>query len=147
MLPADQRIRTYLRRNLVVPFLIVGVVGYTSIAIAQSPGTFTATGNMTVARAGHTATLLFDGRVLIAGGNSPLSLAGNPEVLSSAELYDPSTGTFAATGNLTTGRRMHTATLLPDGIVLIASGYGSAGSLASAELYDPATGTFAPRET
>jgi hypothetical protein len=99
---------------------------------------------MTVARAGHTATLLLDGKVLIAGGNSPLPLAGNPEALSSAELYDPSTGTFAATGYLTTGRRMHTATLLPDGRVLIVSGYGSAGSLASAELYDPATGTFAP---
>jgi len=108
-----------------------------SIAFAQSPGTFTATGSMTRARSSHTATLLNDGRVLIAGGaaNTPNTSADNR-----AELYDPSSGIFAPTGNMTTPRTGHTATLLPDGTVLIVGGSGVRPD--TAEIYDPATGTF-----
>jgi hypothetical protein len=94
-------------------------------------------GEMTVARAGHTATRLIDGRVLLTGGGR---LGG---ATNTAELYHPTSGTFTATGNMTTLRAEHTATLLTNstkpkyGYVLIAGG-GTKG----AELYNPATGIF-----
>ncbi len=105
-------------------------------------GTFMATGSMTTARDGATATLLTDGRVLFAGGSG--GLPGTP--LSSAELYDPRTGTFSATGSMTMARDVATAVLLDDGRVLIVGGRvvtgDSVAETASAELYDPRTGTF-----
>src|SRR5512132_3234055 len=107
--------------RFVLPLLFLGVVGNPSVAIAQSRGTFTTTGNMSVARFGHTATLLPNGKVLIAGGvQSGLTPGTLPAALASAELYDPATGTSAATGNMTTVRAGLTATLLPTGKVLIA---------------------------
>jgi hypothetical protein len=107
---------------------------------------FTPTGAMTTARAGATATLLHDGRVLIAGGLGCRTRPCSPEnvygagggELASAELYDPRTGTFSRTGSMSTPRAGATATLLPDGRVLLAAG---AKSLAT-ELYDPTTGKF-----
>lgn len=104
-----------------------------------STGTFSPGGDMTTPRYMHTATLLPNGKVLIAGGTSGQE---NTFGLYSAELYDPTTGTFAATGDMTTGRRLHTATLLNNGKVLIAGGLLSNSGLLSAELYDPTTGTF-----
>ncbi len=97
--------------------------------------TFTPTGSLYFATVGHTATLLDNSMVLIAGGYDLEGLAA------SAELYDPATGTFTITGSLNTPRDSHTATLLNNGMVLIAGG-GTDVVLASAELYDPATGTF-----
>ena len=105
---------------------------------AAAAVTVAGTGSMLVARTLHTATLLKNGKVLIAGGY------GVKGALASAELYDPQSGTFTATGSLDDARWLHTATMLPDGRVLITGGYGfSARSLASAEVYDPATGRFA----
>jgi hypothetical protein len=108
-------------------------------------GKFSATGNMTVARVLQTSTLLNDGRVLIAGGQEHgRAYPDNPEFLSSAEVYDPVSGVFSATGSLAEARTWHAANLLPDGRVLLTGGYGAAAPLATGELYDPTTNTFGP---
>ena len=95
-----------------------------------------AVGDMAESRASHTATLLPDGRVLVAGGY-------NGAYLATAEIFDPGTGRFSATGSMNEGRSGHTATLLGDGTVLVTGGNGDGWSfLASAEVYDPVTGRF-----
>lgn len=100
---------------------------------------FLLTGSMATPRRFHTATLLPNGKVLVAGGQNASYTA-----VASAELYDPSSGTFSATGNMTVPRAGHTATLLNNGKVLIAGGNSdiSGAAVSSAELYDPSTGTF-----
>jgi Galactose oxidase, central domain len=104
---------------------------------AATPGQWEFTGNLNVARDRHTATLLPNGQVLVAGGSNSSGF------LASAERYDPATGTWTVTGSLHTARYGHTATLLPDGRVLVAAGVGTGFiKLASAELYDPATGAW-----
>src|SRR5438309_4456758 len=110
-----------------------------SLTTQGAPVTFVVTGSLATARAGqpsgHTATLLPNGKVLVAGGGD---IDG---IHPSAELYDPASGTWSATGSLATPRSGHTATLLPNGKVLVAGG-GDGSILASAELYDPASGTW-----
>jgi hypothetical protein len=89
---------------------------------------------LTNAREAHTATLLPDGRVVVAGGY-------NGEYLNSIEIFDPSTNRFHTAGSLVEARSGQTATLLPDGHIFFTGGVGSGWSfLRSAELYDPATG-------
>jgi Galactose oxidase, central domain/Kelch motif len=118
-------------------------------------GRFSATGGMAWTRFSHTATLLSNGKVVIAGGSTSGFFAGEPS-LSSAEIFDPATGKFVDTGMMTVARSDHTATRLDDGTVLIAGGdpenimnlvigvsIGSFPSpLNSAELFNPTTGTF-----
>ena len=106
-------------------------------------GSWTPTGNLNTARYRHTATLLPNGQVLVAGGLG--GVVGNSP-LASAELFNPATGSWTPTGNLNTPRDRHTATLLPNGRVLVAGGSNNAGGiyLASAELFNPATGSWTP---
>ena len=102
-------------------------------------------GDMVVARRGHSATRLADGRVLIVGGVT-CCLATGDFLTSTAEIYDPSTGGFHATGSLATARAFQAAALLPDGRVLITGGVIdiNAATTASTEIYDPSTGRFSP---
>jgi N-acetylneuraminic acid mutarotase len=102
--------------------------------------TFTATGSMTVPRAGQTITMLRDGRVLVTGG---VKNVGFRSELASAEIYDPASGTFSATGSMSVPREGHTATLLRDGRVLVVGGSDNGThTLDTAEVYDPSIGAF-----
>jgi len=109
-----------------------------------SGAAFTATGNLNTARTGAVEVLLPNGKVLVAGGSSDGTANG---ALNSAELFDPSAGTFGVAGSgssnkMTAARFGATATLLNTGKVLIGGGENSGGVLNSAELYNPATDTF-----
>ena len=105
-------------------------------------GKWVATGGMVHRRTdGHSVTLLGDGRVLVAGGGGGV----DGSAWRTAELYDPATGTWVATGDMLEARRHHTATLLADGRVLVTGGGTSTAIekvLASAEVYDPRTGAW-----
>jgi hypothetical protein len=125
--------------------------GSSIVAVTTSTAKFTPTGDLQDARGFHTATLLTDGKVLMAGGATRAK--GDPlcdEGKTSAELYDPNSGSFTKTGSLSTERYAHTATLLQNGDVLLAGGFGSGSdcedlgepSQSSVEIYNSATGTF-----
>ena len=108
------------------------------IAMARPAAAFMPTGSMTFARTAHTATLLRNGQVLIAGGTDASSS------LASAELYDPASQMFTATtGSMTIARFGHSATLLDNATL---PNYGkvlvTGGGSQTAEFYDPTVGTF-----
>lgn len=105
-------------------------------------GSWSATGNLITGRQGHTATLLSNGKVLVVGGaNCPGSFC-TTTYLSSAEIYDPLTGSWSSTGSMASARGEHTATLLSNGKVLVTGGRGLLGDVTTSELYDPTTGTW-----
>lgn len=126
--------------------LIAGGFGSGVLSSAQlydpATGTISTTGSLLTKRYDHAAALLPNGKVLIAGGWTLDVATSTTGPLSSAELYDPASGTFSATGSLARVRSNPTATLLPDGSVLIAGGRDDGSNLSTAELYDPVSGTF-----
>jgi Invasin, domain 3/Galactose oxidase, central domain len=125
------------------------VAGAAPLTVAAPTLAWHSAGAMGTARTHHTATLLPDGDVLVVGGDrAPVdNVTGTQNgslALASAELYHPASNTWSSAGSLTTARANQTATLLNNGKVLVAGGYGVSGALASTELYDPATNTWAP---
>jgi N-acetylneuraminic acid mutarotase len=147
------RSRKPLRSNTVLTLLgtfLILIVSAASDALAA--GTWSLAGSRTVASFFPSVTVLTDGRVLVAGGCGSFLDDNCPTVLATAELFNPATGTWSATGSMSVARVDHTATRLLDGRVLVASGCGPSGFGAcdlaqirtSAELYNPATGTWSP---
>lgn len=129
--------------------LLVGGAGtgWTFLSSAEvydpATGTFAPTGSMDLPRESHAAVRLEDGRVLVIGGHRGRRAA--TELYTSAEVYDPATGTFSGAGDMTVRRHKHDAVLLPDGRVLITGGTDerdSGGRYTSAETFDPRTGSF-----
>jgi hypothetical protein len=98
-------------------------------------GSFTLVQSMSQFRRLHTATLLANGQVLVAGG-APVG----PAAIS--EIYDAATETWTNSGTMNTGREFHTATLLMDGTVMVTGGQTANRLLAGTEVYDPATGSW-----
>jgi hypothetical protein len=115
----------------------IGAAGVTNAAEIFDPagGTWKPAGTLNTARYAHTATLLPNGKVLVAGGFAATFSA-------SAELFDPISGTWTNTGSLNTPRYYHTATLLPNGKVLVTGGQNTSGYLTNSEVYDPASGVW-----
>jgi len=110
----------------------------TAPAPSAMPALWTATGEIGTPRRDHTATLLSDGKVLVAGGSDDSNL------LAAAELYDPSSGSWHTVGRLAVPRSGHTATLLPDGTVLVAGDYDDRSGLVLdfTETFDPSSGMW-----
>ena len=107
-------------------------------ALSQ-PAVLATLADMTVARVGHTATVLTDGQVLVIGGaNAEIG------VVASVEIYDPATENWELADDITTVRVGHTATLLSDGRVLVVGGVGPDGDtpVTGAEFFDPTSGTW-----
>jgi hypothetical protein len=114
--------------------------GVAPVAAPAAPAAaiWTPAGTLVTPRNRPTATLLANGKVLIAGGQNGSTF------LNTAELYDPTTATWSATGSMAQARIWHTATLLPNGRVLVVGGNSNGTDLSGAELYDPNTGTWSP---
>ena len=126
-----------LTRRIAFPLFLLGAALIFAQSGAATPFQWDFTGNLNVARYDHTATLLANGMVLVAGG-----FQTDDAYSASAELYDPATGSWSNTGSLNTPRVFQTATLLPSGLVLVAGGATAGTVVASAELYNPASGTW-----
>ena len=120
-----------------VSVLVVVTLAVSAQPVAATVG-WAVSGSMTVARYGHSATLLHDGTVLVAGG-----VDGGGYVTPSAELFDAATGAWRTSGDMTSGLFRHTAARLSNGDILVAGGLDGAGHVAStAQIYDRATGRW-----
>ncbi|WP_158622213.1 kelch repeat-containing protein [Corallococcus sp. CA047B] len=126
--------------------LVAGGIISTAVTELFDPATrqWTETGAMVSSRQAHSATLLPDGKVLVAGGTSS---GGYSQSIATTELYDPITGRWKATGGMAVAHKWHSASLLPDGTVLVTGGASGASGgwalgTAVAELYLPSTGTW-----
>src|SRR5437870_10520306 len=130
-----------LNANLLMTLLVLGVPISTKLILlnarAATSQQVLATDPLSVPRRDHTATLLPNGTVLIAGG-----LDASNAVVASAEVYDPSAKAFSSVGDMRAARVGHTVTLLSDGRVLVAGGADDSGPLRSIDIYDPAARTF-----
>lgn len=123
--------------------LVAGGAGTSAELYDPATGQWTTTGALGVRRSDPTATLLNSGRVLVVGGDRGESSPQSLGLLGTCEIYDPATGAWSKTGTLNTPRDGFTATLLPNGEVLVAGGVDNADrALASAEVYDPIEGTW-----
>lgn len=131
--------------------VIGGVTGnYPSMTVVGSceiydpnTGNWSAAGSLNVARWGHTATLLSNGKVLVTGG--AVDIVSSFPTTTSCELYDPNTDTWTLTGSMTGTRHLHTASLMRDGNVLIAGGFidiSTSTAINTAEIYNTTLGTW-----
>src|SRR5438132_23232 len=130
-----------LARRIAYPLLLLSTALASAELYAPPSGTWTETGSLNTARDYHTAMLLQNGMVLVAGGFDKNNSARSEE-----RREDNESGAWTATGSLNTARYVHRATLLQNGMVLVAGGYDHTQfgniAVASAELYDPASGTW-----
>ena len=130
---------------VMVGLVVIGLLTWATPAASEdTPGVWKLTGSMATSRRHSQNYPLPDGRILVVGGTNTTGVDGAASIFyETAEIYDPATGTWSATGSLTTGgRALHTASPLPGGRILIAGGWNGSAALSSAEIYDPATGAF-----
>ncbi len=126
MVPLQTLVRVFL------PLLAAVVLFAMGDNVRAETNVWTFTGILSAVRTNDTATLLPNGKVLVAGGDT---VGG-----ATTEIYDPTAGTWSTTGSMNQGRSKHTATLLPNGKVLVAGGDTVGG--ATAEIYDPSAGSW-----
>ena len=130
---------------IMVGLLVIGLLTWATPAVsADTPGVWKRTGSMATSRRHSVCPPLPDGRILVVGGTDTTGVDGSASIFyATAEIYDPATGTWTATGSLTTGgRALHASIVLPDGRILITGGWNGWAALSSAEIYNPATGNF-----
>lgn len=134
-----KRYRNVLVTALVATAVLAVAAGRTTTTASTSLGRTETLGPMTVDRAGHQATMLVSGEVLITGG---CGANGCESVHASTELFDPTENAFRPAATMHTARVSHVASILPDGRVLVAGGWTGESATADAEVYDPARRTF-----